>query len=84
MLTRSLISMPTDATMKSSDLLYANGTVITRIPQDGLGEISVNVHGQNLKLNARASEAIPSGVAVTITAATSSSSVVVTRSDSAS
>lgn len=80
-MTRSLMNMPTDDPVKSSGLVGRTGTVVTRIPAEGLGEISVTYAGQNMKVSARAAEPIPAGVRVVVTDVTSSSSVVVRRAD---
>jgi membrane protein implicated in regulation of membrane protease activity len=76
-MTRSVMNMPTDAPVRSSDMTGRTGTVITRIPEDGLGEVSISFHGQLMKLSARSSRTLPAGTAVTVTAVTSPSSVVV-------
>ena len=78
-ITRSLINMPTDAPVRTADLVGKPGTVVTRIPEGGLGEVTVNHAGQHLKLNARAGEPLAAGVPVVVTAVTSTSSVVVRR-----
>jgi membrane protein implicated in regulation of membrane protease activity len=75
--TRSLMNMPTDGSVRSSDMTGLNGTVITRIPEEGLGEVSVSFHGQLMKMSARSSSAVSAGTPVTITAVISPSSVVV-------
>lgn len=80
-LTRSLMAMPTDATLRSADLVGASATVVTRIPADGLGEVTLTHLGQLLKLSARAAEPIPAGVPVVVAAVLSSSSVLVERRD---
>ena len=77
---RALIRMPTDATPRSSDLVGAIGTVVTRIPATGLGEVSVSSHGQRLKLSARADAPIAAGASIVVVDVTSSTSVVVTES----
>jgi len=78
---RSLMSMPTDATPRSADLVGSMGTVVTRIPEGGLGEVSLVAAGQRLKLNARADGPIASGRPVIVVVVTSPTSVVVTESD---
>lgn len=80
-LVRTFIRMPTDATPRSSDLTGKLGRVITRIPDGGLGEITVSHHGQRIKLNARADQPIASGADVVIVDVLSSTSVLVTESD---
>ena len=80
-MTRSLMNMPTDGPVRSSGLAGRTATVVTRIPEDGYGEISVTYAGQYMKVSARAPEPIPAGVRVVITDVTSASSVVVKRDD---
>lgn len=75
--TRSLMNMPTDESVRSSDMVGLAGTVVTRIPDDGLGEVSVSFHGQLMKLSARSSAAVSAGKQVTVTAVISPSAVVV-------
>jgi hypothetical protein len=55
--------------------------VITRIPEDGLGEIAVSHHGQRVKLSARADHHIPAGVDVVIVDVLSPTSVMVMTAD---
>lgn len=78
---RSLMNMPTDESMRTADLVGKTAVVITRIPVGGMGEISVAHLGQQLKLSARAADAIPAGTTVTVTSVTSSSSVLVAPED---
>lgn len=78
---RTLINMPTDASMDTADLVGVTGTVVTRIPQEGLGEVTLRHLGQLHKLSARAPEPLPAGTAVEVTAVLSSSSVMVRRAD---
>ncbi|HVF04993.1 MAG TPA: NfeD family protein [Frankiaceae bacterium] len=80
-MTRTLMNMPTDDPVRSSGLLGRPATVVTRIPADGYGEISVTYAGQYMKVSARAPEPIPAGVKVVVTDVTSASSVVVKRDD---
>jgi membrane protein implicated in regulation of membrane protease activity len=76
---RNLMNMPTDASMDTADLVGSSGTVITRIPASGFGEVTVRHLGQLQKLNARAAEPIDAGTPVTVTAVLSTSSVMVER-----
>lgn len=75
--TKSVMNMPTDESVRSSDMVGLTATVVTRVPEGGLGEISVSFHGQLMKLSARSATAVEAGKLVTITAVTSPSSVVV-------
>ena len=76
---RSMMNMPTDATPRTSDLVGTLGTVVTRIPQGGFGEVAVTSAGQRLKVNASADEPIASGQSVVIVEVSSATSVVVTE-----
>jgi hypothetical protein len=77
LITRSVMRMPTDRTFRSDDLIGVVGTVITRIPQDGLGEITLTHVGHLTKLNARSSQSVQAGRQVVVTAVLSSSAVFV-------
>jgi hypothetical protein len=76
-LTRSLMDMPTDESVRTSDLVGLTATVVTRIPDSGLGEVTVTHLGQLLKLSARSAAPVPAGSPVRITTVLSSSSVLV-------
>lgn len=78
--TRALLNMPTDATPRTQDLVGSLGTVVTRIPDGGLGEVTVAQAGQRVKLSARATSAIASGTTVVVVDVTSPTSVIVTES----
>ena len=79
-LVRALMHMPTDATPKTSDLVGSIGTVVTPIPDGGLGEITVVSAGQRIKLSARADTPIAHGTSIVVVAVTSPTSVIVTES----
>ena len=79
---RSLINMPTDETVSTSGLAGAPGHVITRIPAGGYGEVTLRHHGKLHKYNARATEELPAGTAIEVTAVLSSSAVMVKRAES--
>lgn len=78
---RSLMSMPTDATVTTRGLEGTPGVVITPIPADGYGEVTIRHHGEQRKYNARAAEPLPVGVQIQVTAVLSASAVVVERLD---
>jgi membrane-bound ClpP family serine protease len=78
---RTLMRMPTDATPRIADLSGAQGTVVTRIPADGLGEISLVAGGQRLKLSARADRPLAAGTPVIVVEAISPTLVIVTESE---
>ena len=77
---RALVRMPTDPTPRTRDLVGSIGTVVTRIPASGLGEISVVFHGQRMKLSARSDTALSAGTSVVVVDVVSPTSVVVTES----
>jgi hypothetical protein len=76
---RSLVNMPTDETVTTSGLAGSPGVVITAIPLDGFGEVTIRHHGSQNKYNARAGEAIAAGTPVRVTAVLSASAVQVER-----
>lgn len=78
---RSLINMPTDETVTTSNLEGATGNVITKVPDGGYGEVTIRHHGKLHKYNARASEELPAGTPVLVTGVLSSSAVMVKRSE---
>jgi membrane protein implicated in regulation of membrane protease activity len=79
-LVRALMNMPTDPTPKTGDLVGQLATVVTRIPDGGLGEIALTASGQRMKLSARSDAPIASGTTVVVVDVTSPTSVVVTES----
>ncbi len=78
---RSLMHMPTDATPRTGDLVGSMGRVVTRIPDGGLGEITVISAGQRLKLSARSDAPVANGANVIVVDVLSPTSVVVTESE---
>ncbi|MBW3614696.1 MAG: hypothetical protein KY439_05210 [Actinobacteria bacterium] len=76
-ITRSLMHMETDPSVRTEDVVGKPAVVVSAIPAGGLGEISLVHVGQRLKYSARADAAIPYGREVVVVAVTSSSSVVV-------
>jgi hypothetical protein len=79
-LTRAVIGAPA-APVRTSDLLGVFGTVVTRIPVDGLGEVVLPQAGSRVKLAARSHEPVPSGTPVYVVEVLSATSVVVQRAD---
>ena len=75
--TRSLMSMPTDESVRTSDLVGLTAMVVTPIPEGGFGEVNVSHLGQTLKYNARARQSIDVGTPVKVTAVLSSSALMV-------
>lgn len=82
-LTRFFINMPTDDAVRVTELVGQRATVVTPIPESGLGEVTLVFRGQMLKLNARADAPMPAGRPVVVAAVTSPSSVVVRPADPA-
>ena len=80
-MTRSLMNMPTDEPVRSSGLVGRTGTVVTRIPAEGYGEVTISYAGQSMKVNARSPEPLAAGTRILVTDVLSSSSVVVRRAD---
>jgi len=79
-LTRALIGRDSPP-VRTSDLVGVFGTVVTRIPAEGLGEVVLPQAGSRVKLSARSYEPIPSGTPVYVTEVLSSTSVAVQRAD---
>jgi membrane-bound ClpP family serine protease len=74
---RSLLHMPTDETVTTRGLEGAPGIVITAIPEEGYGEVTVRHHGEQRKYNARAGQRVAAGTQVRVTAVLSTSAVLV-------
>lgn len=78
-LTRSLSSDAGNSTPRSGALAGREGTVISAVPADGYGEVSVLVSGHITKLNARGDEPLPVGTPVVVTTVLSPTAVQVRR-----
>lgn len=78
---RSLVNMPTDENVRTTDMVGVTGTVITRIPSEGIGEVTIRHAGQLLKLSARADRELTGGTPIVVTAVMSSSMVLVAPVD---
>lgn len=78
-LTRALTDSPTDDAPRSTDLMGREGTVISAVPADGYGEISLVVSGHITKLNACGDSPFAVGTPVTVTSVLSPTAVVVSR-----
>lgn len=74
---RSLVNMPTDETATTAGLEGTPGIVITTIPEEGYGEVTVRHHGEQRKYNARAGERIAAGTQVWVTGVLSTSALLV-------
>lgn len=79
-LTRVLIGVGSGA-VRSADLVGVFGTVVTRIPTGGLGEVVLPQAGSRVKLAARSHEPVPAGTPVYVTEVLSATSVAVQRAD---
>lgn len=75
--TRSLMRMPTDEPVRMSALVGKTASVVSPIPVNGFGEISLVHQGQRMKLNARAPKSVQTGERVVIISVNSPSSVMV-------
>lgn len=75
--THSLMNLSTDPTPRAADLLGARATVVTRIPEQGFGEVTLVQGGHFMKLSARADGSVREGTPVIVTAVLSSTSVTV-------
>jgi len=65
------------ANVRTSDLVGRDATVVSAIPAEGYGEVSMIASGHITKLNARAPGGLTSGTPVRITAVLSATSVAV-------
>jgi len=75
---KSVSRMPTDPTPTTADFVGKKATVVTAIPKDGFGEVSITLSGQPVKLSARSkAQEISTGTTVTVTTVLSPTSVLV-------
>ena len=81
LLTRAAMRMGTDATPRADDLVGASAVVVTAIRSGGYGQVTLTGGGTPRTLSARAETALERGAAVWVTAAPSSTSVVVAPVD---
>jgi membrane protein implicated in regulation of membrane protease activity len=65
-LARALIDMPTDAPVRTSDLVGRPGRVVTAATAERSGEVLVDHAGQRLKVAARADETLTVGAEVVV------------------
>ncbi|MBS2936528.1 hypothetical protein KDN32_02090 [Nocardioides sp. J2M5] len=54
-------------TVRTSDVLEQLGSVVSDIPADGFGVVSLSVGGHLTRLNARSSQPVPAGTRVSVT-----------------
>ena len=76
-ITRSLMHMATDDSVRTEDVVGKPAVVVSAIPAGGLGEVSLVHLGQRMKYSARADTGLPYGADVVVVSVTSSSSLVV-------
>lgn len=80
-LSRGLMNMSTDRTLTDDDLAGALGTVITRIPADGFGEVRIRISGQDIKYSARSGTELARGAQIFVVRPLSSTAVEVVGID---
>jgi len=78
--TQALLGSPTEP-VRTAALLGVFGTVVTRIPEGGLGEVVMPLAGTRAKFAARSHEPVPAGTPVYVVEVLSETSVVVQRAD---
>ncbi|PZF81527.1 NfeD family protein [Jiangella anatolica] len=78
-LTRMLKNSATDQTPRTADIVGYDGVVVSSIPEAGFGVVNISVGGHLTRLNARATETIESGAAVTVVGVLSPTAVSVAR-----
>ncbi|RJS45634.1 NfeD family protein [Nocardioides cavernaquae] len=69
-----------ESNVRTGELAGRAATVVSAIPADGYGEVTMVVSGHITRLNARAAEPLATGTSVTITAVLSPTAVHVARS----
>ncbi len=79
-LSRAVVGEPAPAPT-GSDLYGVFGTLVTRVPASGYGEVALVVHGTRRKLSARADRPLPAGAAVYVLEVLSETSVLVAPAD---
>ena len=77
---RALRNTPIEPAPEPGELVGSLGTVVTRIPDDGFGEVTVTTDGHRLKLQAVAEAPIGTGATVVVVDTDSPTSVVVAES----
>lgn len=77
---RALLRVPASETAATSDLVGALGTVVSTIPGDGPGEVTISRTDQWLRVLAHADSPIATGTTVVVVDAPSPTEVVVAES----
>ncbi len=62
-------------TVRTSDMVEKIGVVVSAIPEEGFGVVSISVGGHITRLNARSSVAVPAGTQVSVTSIISPTAV---------
>ena len=62
-------------TVRSADMVEKLGRVVSAIPEDGFGVVSISVGGHITRVNARSSVAVPAGTQVSVTSVLSPTAV---------
>lgn len=62
-------------TVRTSDMVEKIGMVVSAIPEEGFGVVSISVGGHITRLNARSSVAVPAGTQVSVTSIISPTAV---------
>jgi membrane-bound ClpP family serine protease len=76
-LTRLVKGGGSDATLSTDDSVGRSGRVVSAIPEDGFGSVTIAVGGHTLRLNARADAPIDPGTEVHVTGVISPTAVTV-------
>ncbi len=76
-LTRLIRSGGSDDTLTIDDALGRSGRVVTGIPAEGFGVVSILIGGHTLRLNARAEQPLDAGTEVHVTSVLSPTAVTV-------
>lgn len=76
-LTRLVRSGGSDATLSTDDSVGHSGRVVSAIPADGFGSVTIAVGGHTLRLNARADVPLEPGAEVHVTSVISPTAVTV-------
>ncbi|MDT9593089.1 hypothetical protein RDV89_08420 [Nocardioides zeae] len=76
-LTRWVKNAGTDSTPTPQDMLGWDATVVSDVPADGYGAITVRRGGHTVRLNAKAERELPAGTAVHVTGVLSPTAVTV-------
>jgi membrane protein implicated in regulation of membrane protease activity len=79
LLVRLALGGAPDRVASSGDLIGVFGTVVSRIPADGYGQVSLPRAGSRVQVSARSDEPLDAGTPVYVTEVLSATAVVVSR-----